>query len=320
MLNAAPSTLTPQERAAKAAADRREAAEAEEFRKAKAAAEAAAKAEERAASVAQTARKAYKVVDRVRVALKWASPNDSPPAYLTLGITIDGLSSWVASLPPDAAEQFLHTTPDFYQTGGYGFANPGARHLDGYVAKHFLELEGEEGGFSACERLQHSKPKHVGPATVYVSCPRRARMATLIDGLEAFLCHHQLARDTAFWLFDFSARLNERGVRATVKHLEFIHEEVGRTVMLLDPWHEPHALRRASCLCEALSTARSGTSVPILSKIANRFELVMTLEQRSTFEWALHHDFSKVARDRSGTRPSALGSALPGLPLPGSHP
>ena len=64
-------------------------------------------------------------------------------------------------------------------------------------------------------------------------------MVTLIDALESFLRYHKLPRETTcFWLFDLCVRLNERGLRAAQKHVEFVHAEVGRTVMLLDPWHE----------------------------------------------------------------------------------
>ena len=294
-----------EERAAKEAAERREAkekareaAELEAFQRARKAAEDAASREEGAAEVAKAARKAYRTLDRVKVALRWAdAPIDAPPEYLTLGITVGGLQAWVDGLPADAPEQFLHTTPDFYATGGFGYANPGARVLDGYVSRHFLEqrCSQDDEGYSYCEQLQSKSPKVVGPASVIVSCPRRTKMVTLIDALESFLRYHKLPRETTcFWLFDLCVRLNERGLRAAQKHVEFVHAEVGRTVMLLDPWHEPHALRRANCLCEAVQTYRTGTSVLGVTTIANRFELVMATEQRNTFEWALHHRFEAV--------------------------
>ena len=294
-----------EERAAKEAAQRREAkekakeaAEMEAFQRARKAAEDATSREEGAAEVAKAARKAYRTLDRVKVALRWAdAPIDAPPEYLALGITVGGLQAWVDGLPADAPEQFLHTTPDFYATGDFGYANPGARVLDGYVSRHFLEqrCSQDDEGYSYCERLQTKNPKAVGPASVIVSCPRRTKMVTLIDALESFLRYHKLPRETTcFWLFDLCVRLNERGLRAAQKHVEFVHAEVGRTVMLLDPWHEPHALRRANCLCEAVQTYRTGTSVLGVTTIANRFELVMASEQRTTFEWALHHRFEAV--------------------------
>jgi hypothetical protein len=172
--------------AAEEAAERREAkekakeaAEMEAFQRARKAAEDATSREEGAAEVAKAARKAYRTLDRVKVALRWAdAPIDAPPEYLALGITVGGLQAWVDGLPADAPEQFLHTTPDFYATGDFGYANPGARVLDGYVSRHFLEqrCSQDDEGYSYCERLQTKNPKAVGPASVIGSCPRRTKM------------------------------------------------------------------------------------------------------------------------------------------------
>ena len=145
------------------------------------------------------------------------------PSYLALGLTVDALR---ASLElPDEALAIFHKAGGYFlpdlkgSTGGYGYGNPKATVINGYVNQHFLHAANEEaGGTTYCERMQDEDSPHVGRATVYVSCARNLPMEKLIEVLEAYMEEHPEidgapTPSTRFWLFDYCTRSTRSGPR-----------------------------------------------------------------------------------------------------------
>ena len=79
-------------------------------------------------------------------------------------------------------------------------------------------------------------------------------------------------------------------------------------VVILEPWHDPKALRRATCLVEAVHAKNGAVAVPGAASVVipHRLDVAMPPDQQATFEWAFAHDYSKVPTDR----PLALSRAL----------
>ena len=157
-----------------------------------------ARAEELASVLAVAARRANKMVGALKVVQNklvshvpfWkedATPEDEPLDYLLLGLSLEALQEALNQLPSNAADHFLSHSPDFKQTGHYGWSNPGARVVNGYVLQHHLQEQGE-GGRSYCERVHGKHPcgrgdwlsasgsssaasLPVAPATVHIHAP-----------------------------------------------------------------------------------------------------------------------------------------------------
>lgn len=90
----------------------------------------------------------------------------------------------------------------------------------------------------------------------------------------------------------------------------FVIGEIAHTILVLEPWKDPYALRRAFCVGEMALTARLGTivgteSLPPAAAAAmgggashvlvpHRFSIAMTSAQQDAFDQALHSDYSAV--------------------------
>ena len=234
----------------------------------------------------------------------------SLPSYLMLGLTVDAMRQALDALPASAVTSFHKNggfaIPEFgagvpgATTGAFGYGNPQARAVTGYVNRHCLALEAERtGGKSHCELLKQSGSPHVGLADVYVSCPRRLPMSRVVEVcrdeltppsmlhthpasppkcphllyallplhlaqvLEAYLSSHpQLdGGRTRFWLFDYSTRQTRNGAAQAFALLDKVIGGIGHTILILEPWRDPSVLRRALCLMEVVFTQRASTFI-----------------------------------------------------------
>ena len=150
---------------------------------------------------------------RVLVCIGRCLPGDGVPQHMLLGMTVRGMRAWVNSMPhADAIAEanFAGATqmaPDFRP----------AREFNGYVALHAASREGQ--GRSVCEGLLYNidcegqlaakaKAEYIGPASVYVSWALSTSMATLLDGLDAYLARHPSLNPnkTFFWVSVLSMR------------------------------------------------------------------------------------------------------------------
>jgi hypothetical protein len=163
--------------------------------------------------------------------------------------------------------------------------------LNGYVNQHLLAQLSRHSGGAYCEVLAAAGSTHVGPANRFVSWFLGAPIATLVGALEAYLADRpNLPRESVFfWVCDFSIRQHD--VKADLALLAECVRGVGHTLLLLEPWRKPAALRRAYCVKELYHTQDSGGAL----------ELVISNEQRREFERILVQDFDAIARSRAST-------------------
>ena len=242
-----------------------------------------------------------------------AGAEDGSSEHLLLGVSLAALRQSVAGLPPDCLTQFQqaggYVARDLTgSTGSYGYGKQ-ALEVNGYVKELFLRRAARSaGGASFCERLREAGSAEVGRATVFVSSARQLPMSQLIAALEHYVeTHPELPSDARFWIFDYSTRFGRSGVALTRKHLGFIIGEIAHTVLVLEPWVDAYALRRAFCVADVAYTARLGTLVsgdalpPAFLAAGkthiitpHRFELAMSKGQQQAFDNALHSDYAKV--------------------------
>ena len=242
-----------------------------------------------------------------------AGAEDGSSEHLLLGVSLAALRQSVAGLPPDCLTQFQqaggYVARDLTgSTGSYGYGKQ-ALEVNGYVNELFLRRASRSaGGASFCERLREAGSAEVGRATVFVSSARQLPMSELIAALEHYVeTHPELPSDARFWIFDYSTRFGRSGVALTGKHLGFIIGEIANTVLVLEPWVDAYALRRAFCVADVAYTARLGTLVsgdalpPAFLAAGkthvitpHRFELAMSKGQQQAFDKSLHSDYAKV--------------------------
>ena len=244
-------------------------------------------------------------------------------------------------------------------SGAFGYGNPNTRAVSGYVYRHIAEKRARCGGSaggsaggspggstgggrggrggssrgngpssSCCEKLLLEGSTAVGPADVYVSCPRRVPLPRMLEVLEEYL-RSRAELDfhaTRFWVFDFSTRPTDEGAAEAFYVLDRIVASVGRTAVVLEPWRDPSALHRTLCLMEVIHAHRARTYVAgdelpgqprgaagLLSweeapggaygtdreaagglEVRGKLELALGRVERASFEKALHGDYAKL--------------------------
>ena len=198
------------------------------------------------------------------------------PEHLRLGLTVDAMEEHVASLPADAVERCNAAIPR-NEDGMPRF--PLNAELNGYVNQYFIK-QVEEGRTSVCERLQRAGSLQVGIATVFVSWALVANVRTLIDAIRQHMRQRGLPHDTKFWVCDFVVRQG-MGDLAVLTNFANCVSVIGRTVLLLEPWHDPVPLKRTWCVFEVYCTQKQEAP----------FDVVMSSAQQAAFETALEKDY-----------------------------
>ena len=97
-----------------------------------------------------------------------------------------------------------------------------------------------------------------------MSCARQLPIEKLVQVLEKYVQAHPELPDgleTRFWVFDYSTRRSREGALDAFRQLEWVIGEIGHTVLVLEPWEDPYALRRALCILELVHTHRQGTVI-----------------------------------------------------------
>ena len=214
-------------------------------------------AEEQAEAVVAEESAALQVVARLKT-VKTMSEADVTrvlklPAHLRLGVTLPGMRELLASLPADAVKQVNDAIP---RAGDGTPKFPSNDAVNGYVNQYFVTERSKVDKMSVCERMQHARSAHVARANVFVSWTLATPIETLLDALSIYVREQGLSEDsTYFWVCDFVIRQNDVGT--DLESLGDCVAAIGRTVLLLEPWHSPEPLRRAYCIKEVYHTQAS---------------------------------------------------------------
>jgi hypothetical protein len=223
--------------------------------------------------------------------------------HLMLGITIDGLRSWLSNNKLHGSRTLVSAVPT------------------GRDAQAAANRESAFDRRSVCERLQSSffSGWQVGEANVFVSWPLDASITCLVEGLEYYLrapaARGEPARERAttfFWICTSSLRYHspepppgcvtaESLADISAEHLIYLDEcallmEVfEKTIVLIDRLEEPTMFSRMHCLRElALSQQKHA-----------KLELVLSEGAAEAIDRSLRHDFTPVR-----TLPEALGTCM----------
>ena len=165
--------------------------------------------------------------------------------------------------------------------------------LNGYDNRESIAAEAKADGLSVCQRMQQRGAAGVGRATVFVSLWLGTSIQSRLQVLEHFLLQHALdAATTFFWICDFSVRQTpvDDAMMCDVRMLPSIIGAIGFTLLLMEPWEAPDALKRVWCVYEVCHTQLRSA----------RFELGMSSYQASRFVDCLAHDFTKLQGALSG--------------------
>jgi len=212
--------------------------------------------------------------------------------HLMLGITIDGLRSWLSNNKLHGSRTLVSAVPT------------------GRDAQAAANRESAFDRRSVCERLQSSffSGWQVGEANVFVSWPLDASITCLVEGLEYYLrapaARGEPARERAttfFWICTSSLRYHspepppgcvtaESLADISAEHLIYLDEcallmEVfEKTIVLIDRLEEPTMFSRMHCLRElALSQQKHA-----------KLELVLSEGAAEAIDRSLRHDFTPV--------------------------
>ena len=212
--------------------------------------------------------------------------------HLMLGITIDGLRSWLSNNKLHGSRTLVSAVPT------------------GRDAQAAANRESAFDRRSVCERLQSSffSGWQVGEANVFVSWPLDASITCLVEGLEYYLrapaARGEPARERAttyFWICTSSLRYHspepppgcvtaESLAEISAEHLIYLDEcallmEVfEKTIVLIDKLDEPTMFSRMHCLRElALSQQKHA-----------KLELVLSESAAEAIDRSLRHDFTPV--------------------------
>ena len=212
--------------------------------------------------------------------------------HLMLGITIDGLRSWLSNNKLHGSRTLVSAVPT------------------GRDAQAAANRESAFDRRSVCERLQSSffSGWQVGEANVFVSWPLDASITCLVEGLEYYLrapaARGEPARERAttfFWICTSSLRYHspepppgcvtaESLADISAEHLIYLDEcallmEVfEKTIVLIDKLEEPTMFSRMHCLRElALSQQKHA-----------KLELVLSEGAAEAIDRSLRHDFTPV--------------------------
>jgi hypothetical protein len=212
--------------------------------------------------------------------------------HLMLGITIDGLRSWLSNNKLHGSRTLVSAVPT------------------GRDAQAAANRESAFDRRSVCERLQSSffSGWQVGEANVFVSWPLDASITCLVEGLEYYLrapaARGEPARERAttfFWICTSSLRYHspepppgcvtaESLADISAEHLIYLDEcallmEVfEKTIVLIDRLEEPTMFSRMHCLRElALSQQKHA-----------KLELVLSEAAAEAIDRSLRHDFTPV--------------------------
>ena len=223
--------------------------------------------------------------------------------HLMLGITIDGLRSWLSNNKLHGSRTLVSAVPT------------------GRDAQAAANRESAFDRRSVCERLQSSffSGWQVGEANVFVSWPLDASITCLVEGLEYYLrapaARGEPARERAttyFWICTSSLRYHspepppgcvtaESLADISAEHLIYLDEcallmEVfEKTIVLIDKLEEPTMFSRMHCLRElALSQQKHA-----------KLELVLSEGAAEAIDRSLRHDFTPVR-----TLLEALGTCM----------
>jgi hypothetical protein len=223
--------------------------------------------------------------------------------HLMLGITIDGLRSWLSNNKLHGSRTLVSAVPT------------------GRDAQAAANRESAFDRRSVCERLQGSffSGWQVGEANVFVSWPLDASITCLVEGLEYYLrapaARGEPARERAttyFWICTSSLRYHspepppgcvtaESLAEISAEHLIYLDEcallmEVfEKTIVLIDRLEEPTMFSRMHCLRElALSQQKHA-----------KLELVLSEAAAEAIDRSLRHDFTPVR-----TLLEALGTCM----------
>jgi len=210
---------------------------------------------------------------------------DKMPEHLRYGITLQGIRELLYRLPHNALDiankainkknKFRASAPKF----------PLNNDINGYVNQHFIKELGGNDNLSVCERLiKQEKSVYVGKANVFVICPLSTSIETLLDTLGAYIQQRidLEENNTYFWVSDYVIRQND--VKTDLERLRECVEGVNRTVLLLDSWNDPESLKRTCCIKEVYHA----------QKVKAEFDIVMSKEQKDSFEKALLSDFDSI--------------------------
>ncbi len=152
---------------------------------------------------------------------------------------------------------------------------------NGYENQEVIRARAD--GKSAAETLlaDRATAPGVGPARYFVSWCFAEKLDALFEALDAFAAREGLEPATTFfWVSDYVVR---PGADTPAPPLfARVIRDVGRTLVLADPWHDPSALRRTWCLWEAFKGAEAG---------AAPLELILSAAQAESFRRALREDF-----------------------------
>ena len=212
--------------------------------------------------------------------------------HLMLGITIDGLRSWLGNNKLHGSRTLVTAVPT------------------GRDAQAAANRESAFDRRSVCERLQSSffSGWQVGEANVFVSWPLDASITCLVEGLEYYLrapaARGEPARERAttyFWICTSSLRYHspeppagcvaaESLAEISAEHLIYLDEcallmeMFEKTIVLVDKLDGPTVLSRMHCLRElALSQQKRA-----------KLELVLSEGAAEAIDRSLRHDFTPV--------------------------
>ena len=209
-----------------------------------------------------------------------------------LGITIDGLRSWLSNNKLHGSRTLVSAVPT------------------GRDAQAAANRESAFDRRSVCERLQGSffSGWQVGEANVFVSWPLDASITCLVEGLEYYLrapaARGEPARERAttfFWICTSSLRYHspepppgcvtaESLADISAEHLIYLDEcallmEVfEKTIVLIDRLEEPTMFSRMHCLRELALTQQKHA----------KLELVLSEAAAEAIDRSLRHDFTPV--------------------------
>lgn len=138
----------------------------------------------------------------------------------------------------------------------------------------------------------------VGPATVFVSYVWAYKISELVDSIEHYMSQHEAqypADKTYFWVDFLSVGQWGQQVFPTdflANVFSSAIANIGHTLVVLLPWHEPLAFTRSWCIWEVFSTIKTNTPLSV----------AWSPRQEEAIREVMRTDASKLLRFLDGVR------------------
>ena len=144
-------------------------------------------------------------------------------------------------------------------------------------------------GKSYCDQLndEGNGDKFIKRGNVFVSHAWKYKFLSVVEAMTSYLENHSDPESVVFWFDVFS--VNQNGMKDHSPPREWWNNtfkngiaEIGTTVMVIEPWHDPITLTRAWCLWE----------VYCCSKSKKEFKVAMSDAEEKSFEESMCNDAS----------------------------